>query len=151
VPAPTSAGRVRLAALGARPGLVPAAACLVAFALTAAWLQRRAQALDLPAYDSAFFEQVVWNLGHGRGFSGTFFPGDFLGLHFSPLLAAPALLELGWPDGRLLGLLHAAALAATAPAAFLFLRALLGDRPRAAWAAAWWRSPPGRTRPTAPP
>jgi uncharacterized membrane protein len=124
-----------VAALGARPGLVPVAAGLLAFALTAASLLLRAQALDLPAYDNAFFEQVVWNLGHGQGFSGTFFPADFLGLHFSPLLVLPALLELAWPDGRLLALVHALAIAATAPAAFLFLRALLGDRPRADWAA----------------
>jgi uncharacterized membrane protein len=101
----------------------------------------RAHALDLPAYDSAFFEQVVWNIGHGHGFSSGFFPADFLGLHFSPLLALPALAELAWPDGRLLGLLHAAALGATAPAAFLFLRALLGDRPGADWAAAALAAP----------
>jgi uncharacterized membrane protein len=84
---------------------------------------------------------VVWNLGHGRGFSSTFFPGDFLGLHFSPLLALPALLELAWPDGQLLALLHAAALGATAPSAFLFLRALLDGRPRADWAAAALAAP----------
>jgi uncharacterized membrane protein len=121
--------------VAAHPVLVPAATGLVAFALAAASLLTRAEALDLPAYDNAFFEQVVWNLGHGRGFSSTFFPADFLGLHFSPLLALPALLELAWADGRLLALLHAGAIAATAPTAFLFLRALLGDRPRADWAA----------------
>jgi len=140
LPAPAGLGGW-LGALAARPGLVPAASGLIAFVLIAASLLLRAQALDLPAYDSAFFEQVVWNIGHGRGFSSTFFPADFLGLHFSPLLALPALLELAWPDGRLLGLLHAAALAATAPAAFLFFRALLGDRPRADWAAAALAAP----------
>jgi uncharacterized membrane protein len=121
--------------LAAHPVLLPAVTGLVAFALTATSLLFRAQALDLPAYDNAFFEQVVWNVGHGRGFSSTFFPADFLGLHFSPLLVLPALLELAWPDGRLLTLVHASAVAATAPAAFLFLRALLADRPSAVWAA----------------
>jgi uncharacterized membrane protein len=121
--------------------VLPWASAVVAFGLTAASLLFRAQALDLPAYDNAFFEQVVWNLGHGRGFTSTFFPANFLGLHFSPLLALPALFELSWPDGDLLSLLHAAALAATAPAAFLFLRALLGERPRAGLTAAALAAP----------
>jgi uncharacterized membrane protein len=134
----------RLSSLPARalsPGLLPAAAAGLAFGMAAVSLLRRAEALDLPAYDNAFFEQVVWNLGHGRGFSGTFFPADFLGLHFSPLLALPALLELAWPGGELLILLHSLALAATAPAAFLFLRALAGDRPNGGWAAAALAAP----------
>lgn len=141
--APAAAGRLGtpVEVLGAHPGLLPVAAGLFAFALAAASLLLRAQALQLPAYDNAFFEQVVWNLGHGRGFRSTFFQADFLGLHFSPLLALPALLELAWPDGRLLALLHAGALAATAPAAYLFLRALLGDRPQAAWVAAALAAP----------
>ena len=96
------------------------------FGLIAVTLLRRAQALGLPAYDSAFFEQVVWNLGHGRGFSAPgFYPADFLSLHFSPLLALPAFLELAWPDPRLLILLHALALAVSAPAAFLFATVIL--------------------------
>jgi uncharacterized membrane protein len=113
----------------------------LAFGLIAVSLLRRAQALDLPAYDNAFFQQVVWNIGHGGGFSAGFFPADFLGLHFSPLLALPALLELAWPDPRVLSLLHALALAASAPAAFLFLRALLADRPRGDWVAAALAAP----------
>jgi uncharacterized membrane protein len=136
---------VRLAAaLAARAwgaGLLPLATATIAFAVIATSLLWRAEALDLPAYDNAFFEQVVWNAGHGRGFSGTFFPADFLGLHFSPLLALPALLELAWPDGRLLIVLHSLALAASAPAAFVFLRALLGDRRGADWAAAALAAP----------
>jgi len=119
-----------------RPAAVPLAASALAFALVAWTLLQRAAALQVPAYDTAFFEQLVWNLGHGRGLVSGFFPGGFLGLHFSPLLALPALLELAWPDARLLALLHAAALASTAPAAYLLLRGLLGDRPGAGLAAA---------------
>ena len=112
------------------------------FGLIAVILLRRAQALGLPAYDSAFFEQVVWNLGHGRGFSAPgFYPADFLSLHFSPLLALPAFLELAWPDPRLLILLHALALAVSAPAAFLFLRRLLAGQPRGDWVAAALAAP----------
>jgi hypothetical protein len=124
------------------PGLVPAGAAVLMFGLIAVSLLRRAQALDLPAYDSAFFEQVVWNLGHGRGFwAPGFYPADFLSLHFSPLIALPALFELAWPDPRLLILLHALALAASAPAAFLFLRRLLAGQPRGDWVAAALAAP----------
>jgi uncharacterized membrane protein len=123
------------------PWSIAVAAGVLAFGLVALSLLRRAQALDLPAYDNAFFQQVVWNVGHGGGFSAGFFPADFLGLHFSPLLVLPAFLELAWPDPRLLSLLHALALSASAPAAFLFLRALLGDRARGDWVAAALAAP----------
>jgi uncharacterized membrane protein len=121
--------------------LAPAAAAVAGFALVATELLGRADTLQLPAYDTAFFEQLVWNLGHGRGLASGFFGGDFLGLHFSPLLALPAALELAWPDARLLALLHAAALASSAPAAFLLLRALLAGRPGGDVAAAALAAP----------
>src|SRR5262249_40423296 len=76
-----------------RPAAIPVAAAGLAFALAAWTLLQRAAALQLPAYDTAFFEQLVWNLGHGRGLVSGFFPASFLGLHFSPFLALPALLE----------------------------------------------------------
>jgi uncharacterized membrane protein len=117
------------------------AAAGLSFALIAWTLLRRADALQVPAYDTAFFEQLVWNLGHGHGLASGFFAGDFLGLHFSPLLAVPAALELAWPDARLLALLHAAALAGAVPAAYLLLRALLGDRPGAGVTAAALAAP----------
>ncbi len=120
---------------------VPAGAAVLAFAFFAWTLMQRAEALQVPAYDTAFFEQLVWNLGHGGGLVSGFFPGSFLGLHFSPLLALPAALELAWPDARLLFLLDAAALALAAPAAYLLLRALLVDRPGAGVAAAALAAP----------
>ena len=56
----------------------------------------------------------------------SFHEGSFLGLHFSPILVIPALIErLVGPDVRVLNLVHAAAVAALVPATFLFLRALL--------------------------
>jgi Predicted membrane protein (DUF2079) len=115
----------------------PLAGAAIAFALVASTLLRRSDALLLPAYDTAFFQQVAWNLGHGRGFVSDFFPASFLGLHFSPLLALPAALELAWPDARMLALLHAAAIAATAPAAFLLLGELVPNR----WLAAALAAP----------
>src|SRR5215467_1817223 len=69
-----------------RPGVLPLAAAIAAAALYGWTLLSRADALLLPAYDTAFFQQVVWNIGHGRGFASDFFPASFLGLHFSPLL-----------------------------------------------------------------
>ena len=107
-----------------RPGVLPLAAAAAAATLYGWTLVSRADALLLPAYDTAFFQQVVWNVGHGGGFSSSFFPANFLGLHFEPLLAVPALLERLWADARLLSLLNALAIAATAPAAYLFLDAL---------------------------
>jgi uncharacterized membrane protein len=125
----------------ARPSTPPLAAAALGFALAAGTLLARSEALQLPAYDTAFFEQLVWNLGHGRGLSSGFFGGDFLGLHFEPLLALPAALELAWPDARLLALLHAAGLALSAPAAYLLLRALLDGRPGGPVAAAALAAP----------
>lgn len=123
------------------PGAAPAASAFLGFALIAWLLLRRTDDLRLPAYDTAFFEQLVWNLGHGRGLSSGFFAGGFLGLHFSPLLALPAALEMAWPDARALALLHAAALALAAPAAYALLRALLDGRPCAAGVAAALAAP----------
>ncbi|HEY4028250.1 MAG TPA: DUF2079 domain-containing protein [Candidatus Dormibacteraeota bacterium] len=110
------------------PAALPVAVGGLAAGLFAWSLLRRSDVLLLHAYDSAFFQQVVWNAGHGRGFSSGFFPASLLGLHFEPLLAVPALLELAWPDVTLLGLLQAVALGAAAPAAYLLLDALLPGR-----------------------
>ena len=123
-----------------RPGLLPLAAGVAAAALYGWALLSRADALLLPAYDTAFFQQVVWNIGHGGGFSSSFFPANFLGLHFEPMLAVPALLERLWADPRLLSLLNALALGASAPAAYLFLDALLASRGRG-WLAAALAAP----------
>jgi hypothetical protein len=115
---------------------VPLLTGAVAFAVIAWTLLQRSAGLSVSAYDTAFFEQVVWNLSRGRGFTSGFFGANFLGLHFSPLLALPAAVELAWPDARALALLQAAALGLSAPTAYLLLRALLGGRPGAPVAAA---------------
>lgn len=122
------------ATLRVLPPVAPALAAAAFFGAVSRVLLWRAERLQVPAYDSAFFEQLVWNLGHGRGFVSGYYGADFLGLHFSPLLLGPAAVERVWPDARLLALLGAAGLALSAPATYLFLRALLGDRGR--WLAA---------------
>ena len=128
---------LRAGVLGLAPPIsVPLLTGAVAFAVIAWTLLQRSAGLSVSAYDTAFFEQVVWNLSRGHGFTGGFFGANFLGLHFSPLLALPAAVELAWPDARALALLQAAALGLSAPAAYLLLRALLGGRPGAPVAAA---------------
>jgi uncharacterized membrane protein len=138
---PAAAER-RVVARAVPAGALPVAAGVGAAALFAWSLLSRSDALVLPAYDTAFFQQVVWNLGHGGGFASGFFPASLLGLHMEPLLVVPALLERAWPDARLLSVLDAVALGAAAPAAYLFLEALLGARGRAGgWLAAALAAP----------
>lgn len=110
----------------AAPTLIAAAAGVAATGWVAMLLVGRVEGLSAPPYDLAFFQQVVWNVGHGGGWVSSFNEGSFLGLHFSPVLLIPAVLErFVWPDVRLLSWLHAVAIGALAPAAFLFLRAAL--------------------------
>ncbi len=133
---PAGIARRRTAALTGSLPLLVAVVAGIGGSAWMAWLGwRRAEALTTNAYDQAYFQQLVWSIGHGHGFHSSFNPGDFLGLHFSPLLVVPAFLELAWPDARLLTLLQAAALGAAAPAAFLLVRAVLGRSRAAAWLA----------------
>ncbi len=124
----------------AAPQRAPAAMVLVAACLALVWialqLLRRDDGLGTPAYDQAFFQQVVWNLDHGHGFTSSFTANSFLGQHFSPLLLVPAGLELFWTDPRMLTLINAFSIALAAPAAFLFLRAAFAPSRRGAYLAA---------------
>jgi uncharacterized membrane protein len=129
------------AAVASIPWLVVVASAVAGFAWMA-WLGwRKAEGLTAGAFDQAYFQQLAWSIGHGRGFTSSFNPGNFLGLHFSPLLVVPAALGLAWPDARALTLLQAMALGLAVPAAFLLLRAALGRGPRATWLAATLAAP----------
>jgi len=77
------------------------------------------------AYDLAFFQQLVWNLVNGNGLISSFESGNFLGLHFSPLLILAAGIETVSPDVRVLTVLHVIGLAALGPTAFLFVSQIL--------------------------
>jgi uncharacterized membrane protein len=116
--------------IGTLGPLFPVAAVAASVVTAIAWygsqLLARDSGLATPAYDQAFFQQLVWNLDHGRWFQSSFNPGSFLGVHFEPLLLVAAVVELVWSDPRALSVLAAVSIAALAPAAFLFLRALLG-------------------------
>jgi uncharacterized membrane protein len=133
--------RAGLDGMGRHPGLVVLGAAAVALAWIGHLLLLSDEGLTAPAYDLAFFQQVVWNLGHTNGFVNSFHDYNFLGEHFEPILLLPALLELAWPDFRLLSLLHAVALAGSAPAAYLFIRACLPPSRAAAWLAAALAAP----------
>jgi uncharacterized membrane protein len=112
-------------ALVSPAGLI-ALATIASAAWVAALLVNRVNGLAAPPYDLAFFQQVVWNVGVRGLWVSNFHEGSFLGLHFSPILLIPAAIErLVGPDVRVLNLLHALAVAALVPAAFLFLRVLL--------------------------
>ena len=113
----------------AGPSLVVALVTVAAFGFYTAIILGQVDRLLAPAYDQAFFEELVWNIGHGGGFHTGFTSGSFLGLHFEPLLIIPAMLELVWPDARFLTILSAVGLAAAAPAGYLLARQLLPERP----------------------
>ncbi len=108
------------------PALLAAGAGLAAMAWVAALLLGRVDGLSAPPYDLAFFQQVIWNVGQNGQWVSSFHEGSFLGLHFSPILVVPALIErLVWADVRVLNLFHAVAVGAIVPAVFLFVRAAL--------------------------
>ena len=110
----------------AGPILVAAAAGVAATGWVATLLVGRVEGLSAPPYDLAFFQQVVWNVGHDGGWVSSFQEGSFLGLHFSPVLVIPAVVErFAWPDVRILSWIHAVSIGALAPAAFVFLQAAL--------------------------
>ncbi|GAC1328727.1 MAG: hypothetical protein NVSMB17_04440 [Candidatus Dormibacteria bacterium] len=85
----------------------------------------RLDRLGMPAFDTAYFQQLVWGLFHGHFFRASFLSGNFLGLHFSPLLVIPALFETLVPGAAGLNLLAAVSIGAVAPAGYLACRELL--------------------------
>jgi len=108
------------------PLLMAVAAGVTAVGWIAALLVGRVEGLSAPPYDLAFFQQVIWNAGTNGQWVSSFHKGSFLGLHFSPILAVPGLVErFVGADVRVLSLFHAVAVGAIVPAAFLFLRAAL--------------------------
>jgi uncharacterized membrane protein len=113
---------------------------LVSAAIAFAWILRgnlmRMYGMTSPAWDLAYDQQVIWNISVGQGFYSSFARANFLGIHFELIFVLLAAVERLWPNPAVLLIFSAAGLAATAPAAYLFFRALLpADRPESPWLA----------------
>src|SRR2546421_8354889 len=113
---------------------------MLAAAIGFTWMLRemlqRAYGMTGEAWDLAYDQQVIWNIAQGHGFYSSFARGDFLGIHLEPIFVVLAAVEKLWPSPTVLLIFSSAGLAATAPAAYLFFRAILpAERVESPWLA----------------
>ena len=115
---------------------VPLVAAAVAFAWTLQGELARIYGMTGSAWDLAYDQQVIWNISVGQGFYTSFAHANFLGIHFELIFVVLAAVEKVWANPAVLLIFSSAGLAATAPTAYLFFRALLpADRPASPWLA----------------
>ena len=115
---------------------VPLLAAAIAFARTLHGELQRLYGMTSEAWDLAYDQQVIWNIAQGQGFYSSFARANFLGIHFELFFVVLAAIEKLWPSPTVLLIFSSAGLAATAPAAYLFLRAILpADKPASPWLA----------------
>ena len=115
---------------------VPVVAAALAFAWTLNAELLRLYGMTSPAWDLAYNQQIVWNISAGQGFYSSFARANLLGIHLELIFVALAAIEKLWASPVVLVIFSSAGLAATAPAAYLFLRALLpADRAESPWVA----------------
>src|SRR5256884_612933 len=115
---------------------VPLLAAAVAFAWTLHGDLQRLYGMTSEAWDLAYDQQVIWNISQGQGFYSSFARANFLGIHLEPIFVVLAAVEKLWPSPTVLLIFSSAGLAATAPAAYLFFRAILpADRAASPWLA----------------
>jgi len=115
---------------------VPVVAAALAFAWTLNAELLRLYGMTSPAWDLAYNQQIVWNISVGQGFYSSFARANFLGIHIEPIFVVLAAIEKLWASPVVLLIFSSASLAATAPAAYLFFRALLPpDRAASPWVA----------------
>jgi uncharacterized membrane protein len=115
---------------------IPLAAAAIAFAWTLHAELERLYGMTGSAWDFAYDQQVIWNVSVGQGFYTSFARANFLGIHFELIFVVLAAVEKVWAHPAVLLIFSSAGLAATAPAAYLFFRALLpADRPESPWLA----------------
>src|SRR5712692_3374731 len=113
---------------------------LVAATIAFAWILHanliRLYGMTTPSWDVAINQHVIWNVSAGQGFYTSFQRADFLGIHFELIFVVLAAVEKFWANPAVLLIFSSAGLAATAPAAYLFFRALLpADRAESPWLA----------------
>jgi len=117
------------------PALTLAAAA-IAFAWTFHTGLQRLYGMTSSAWDLAYDQQVIWNVSIGQGFYSSFARANFLGIHFELIFIVLAAVEKFWASPVVLLVFSSAGLAATAPAAFLFFKAILPTgRAEAKWLA----------------
>lgn len=111
---------------------------LVAAAIAFAWTLhadlQRLYGMMSSAWDLAYDQQVIWNVSIGQGFYSSFARANFLGIHFELIFVVLAAVEKFWASPVVLLVFSSAGLAATAPAAYLFIKAILpADRAESKW------------------
>ena len=104
---------------------VPLLAAAIAFAWTLHGELQRLYGMTASAWDLAYDQQVIWNVSQGQGFYSSFARANFLGIHFELIFVLLAAIEKVWASPAVLLIFSSAGLAATAPAAYLFFRAIL--------------------------
>jgi uncharacterized membrane protein len=124
--------------LGVRtwPQVVLLISALVAFAWILDTQLRRLYGLTAPSWDLGQDQQIIWSLANGHGWATSYQNGEnFLGQHLELIFLPIAALERFWASPVVPLIFAAAGLAATAPAAYLFLRTLLPEHPGRIWLA----------------
>jgi len=134
IPGRTESARVR------KLSWIAPALTLVSAATALAWTLhaglQRLYGMTSSAWDLAYDQQVIWNVSVGQGFYSSFARANFLGIHLEPIFVVLAAVEKFWASPVVLLIFSSAGLAATAPAAYLFFKAILpGDRPESQWLA----------------
>jgi uncharacterized membrane protein len=115
---------------------VPLFAAAVAFGWTLNGELQRLYDMTGSAWDFGYDQQVIWNISQGQGFYSSFARANFLGIHFELIFVLLAAVEKFWPSPIVLLIFSSAGLAATAPAGYLFFRAILpAGRAESPWLA----------------
>jgi uncharacterized membrane protein len=115
---------------------IPLLAATLAFIWTLHGELQRLFGMTGSAWDFAYDQQVIWNIAQGQGFYSSFARANFLGIHFELIFVVLAAVEKLWPNPAVLLIFSSAGLAATAPAGYLFFRAILpADRAESPWLA----------------
>jgi uncharacterized membrane protein len=136
-PAHLPASRLRTGAWPAFiPLLITALSALIAFGWILSTQLQRLFGMTAPSWDAAQEQQLIWSIASGHGWTSSYDAGgNFLGIHLTLVLLPIAAIERLWLHPAVPLVFAAAGLAATAPAAFLMLRAVLPERPATTWLA----------------
>lgn len=125
-----------IAASSAWPAVAVALSGLVSFAWILDTQLRRLFGLTAQSWDLGQDQQIIWSLAQGHGWGSSYQNGEnFLGQHLELIFVPIALVEKVWASPVVPLVFAAAGLAATAPAAYLLLRALFPEHPGRTWLA----------------